>query len=93
MNIPSFDDLSKITESRYSLVMLVAQRARQILDGDGPLVDIDSDRPVSIAIQEAVEGKIGYGNQEEAQIQDDIKRERRRLERIQARRKAQEEEL
>ncbi|MDO5036889.1 MAG: DNA-directed RNA polymerase subunit omega [Tissierellia bacterium] len=91
MNIPSFDQLSKITDSRYSAVMLIAQRARQLLDGDDQLVDLDSNKPVSIAMEEAVQGKITYGSKEEAQRQEWIKSERRRLERLASRDREEEE--
>ena len=35
-----------------------AKRARQIIGGEEPLVEIKQDKPLSIAIEELVEGKI-----------------------------------
>lgn len=40
-------------QSRYSVVIASAKRARQIIDGDAPLVKAEGDRkPLSIAIEE-----------------------------------------
>ncbi|NLV75734.1 MAG: DNA-directed RNA polymerase subunit omega [Tissierellia bacterium] len=57
---PSFNELSKIGDSRYTLVMLTAKRARQIVDGAEPLIETQSTKPVTIAIEEILEGKIKY---------------------------------
>jgi len=48
---------SKIT-SRYTIVLAVAKRARQIIDGAEPLAPITTDRAVSIAVDEMGLGKI-----------------------------------
>jgi len=48
---------SKIT-SRYTIVLAVAKRARQIIDGSQPLTYAPTDRAVSIAVKEMGEGKI-----------------------------------
>ena len=67
---PSYTDLMNIVigdveegeepviSSRYSIVMATAKRARQIIGGEEPLVEIKQDKPLSIAIEELVEGKI-----------------------------------
>lgn len=57
---PSINKLSTIGDSRYTLVVLTAKRARQLIDGAEPLQETDSTKPVSIAIEEAVDGKITY---------------------------------
>ena len=57
---PSFNELSKLGDSRYTLVMLTAKRARQIVDGAEPIIETDSTKPVSIAIEEILERKIKY---------------------------------
>ncbi|MBC8590451.1 DNA-directed RNA polymerase subunit omega [Wansuia hejianensis] len=59
---PSFKGVLKEGDSRYTLVMLTAKRARQIVDNNPILIDTDSTKPVSIAIEEIVEGKITYKN-------------------------------
>ena len=57
---PSINELSNIGDSRYTLVMLAAKRSREIVDGAEPLIETESSKPVSIAIEELVEGKITY---------------------------------
>ncbi len=52
---PSINELSNIGDSRYTLVMLASKRARELVDGAKPLIDIDSSKPVSIAIEEIVD--------------------------------------
>lgn len=57
---PSIDELSRIGDSRYTLVMLTAKRSRQLVDGAKPLIETTSVKPVSIAIEEVIAGKITY---------------------------------
>lgn len=56
-NIP-IDELLGMVNSRYSLVTIVAKRARQIIAGENPLVYTKTIKPVSIAIEEFYDGKI-----------------------------------
>jgi DNA-directed RNA polymerase subunit omega len=60
MLYPSINELSKKADSRYSLVMLTAKRARQIVNGSKPYIETDSTKPVSIAIEEIYQDKIKY---------------------------------
>ena len=67
---PSYTDLIKVANSevepgeapvvnsRYSIVMATAKRARQIIAGEEPLVDTKQTRPLSIAIEERSKGQI-----------------------------------
>ncbi|QQY78726.1 DNA-directed RNA polymerase subunit omega [Keratinibaculum paraultunense] len=57
---PSFNELSKLGDSRYTLVMLAAKRAREIVDGAKPLIETESTKPISIAIEEMLQEKIKY---------------------------------
>lgn len=57
---PSFKELSDKGDSRYTLVMLTAKRARKIVDGADPLLDTSSKKAVSIALEEVLEGAITY---------------------------------
>lgn len=63
MLYPSINDLLKKVDSRYTLAMVIAKRARQLVDGAPKLVDTDSDKPVTIATYELYEGKITYERQ------------------------------
>ncbi|MFO7265163.1 MAG: DNA-directed RNA polymerase subunit omega [Bacillota bacterium] len=58
MNQPPIDVLRERLDSRYALVVAAAKRARQLLDGAQPLTNVDSDKPVTIALRELGEGKL-----------------------------------
>jgi len=57
---PSINKLLEKADSRYTLVMLAAKRARQISEGAHKLTKCDSEKPVSIAINEISDDKITY---------------------------------
>jgi DNA-directed RNA polymerase subunit omega len=57
---PSVVDLLKKVDNRYTLVTITAKRARQLIQDSEPLVDIDSTKPVTIAINEIDQGLITY---------------------------------
>ena len=44
--------------SRYTLVADAARRARQLLEGEPPVVAIDSTKPVTIALHEIYRGLV-----------------------------------
>ena len=47
-----------IVNSRYSIVMATAKRARQIIGGDEPLVYAKGKKPLSIAVEELSQSKM-----------------------------------
>ena len=50
---------TKVVNSHYSIVMATSKRARQLIDGEMPLVKAKKgEKPLSIAIQEMNEGKL-----------------------------------
>ena len=50
---------TKVVNSRYSIVLATAKRARQIIDGEEVLVQAKAgQKPLSIAIEEVNEAKI-----------------------------------
>ena len=57
---PTLESLMKRVDSKYTLVTLAAKRARQLTDGDKPLVDVETTKVVSIAMEEINQGKITY---------------------------------
>lgn len=79
---PSYSDLMKVVNSeveegetpvvnsRYSIVLATAKRARQIIAGETPLVEANGKKPLSIAIQELENGKIKILSEEEAAAQE-----------------------
>ena len=57
---------TKVVNSRYSIVMATAQRAREIIDGSVPLVPAkDGEKPLSIAIDELNQAKIKVVGEED----------------------------
>ena len=75
---PSYSDLMKVVNSevepgeekfvnsRYSLVMATAKRARQIIGGHEPMVKVKpGEKPLSIAVDELNQGKIKILGEEE----------------------------
>ncbi len=60
MNQPPLELLLEKTDSRYTLVVACAKRARQLLEGAVSLVEVDSDKPVTIALNEIGNNKIHY---------------------------------
>lgn len=50
---------TKVVNSRYSIVLATSKRARQIIDGQIPLVDTkEGEKPLSVAIAELNEGQL-----------------------------------
>lgn len=48
-----------VVNSRYSVVLATAKRARQIINGSEPLCDkIPCSKPLSLAVEEVYEGKV-----------------------------------
>ena len=67
---PSYNDLldttnqdvepgeEPIVNSRYSIVIATAKRARQLIGGDERLVGGSTKKPLSVAVEEVAEGKV-----------------------------------
>lgn len=53
-----------IVNSRYSVVLATAKRARQIIDGAEPHVKCAVNKPLSIAVQEIYRGKVKIVDEE-----------------------------
>jgi len=62
MTNPNILQLLEKADCRYTLVVEVSKRARQLMDGVVPLIDAKDkeNMPVSIAIDEVHRGLIGY---------------------------------
>lgn len=58
MIYPPITELVAKTGSRYSLVIEIAKRARQLAEGKEPLVETDSNKDVTRAICEIYEDKV-----------------------------------
>ncbi|MCQ2080286.1 MAG: DNA-directed RNA polymerase subunit omega [Lachnospiraceae bacterium] len=68
---PSYSDLmdvvnsevekgeAPVVNSRYSIVMATSKRARQLIDGEEPMVSgMDDEKPLSIAVEELYKGEV-----------------------------------
>lgn len=60
INKPSVIELLDQAECRYTLVVKVSKRARQLVAGQLPLIDTKENKPVSIAISEINRGLIAH---------------------------------
>jgi DNA-directed RNA polymerase subunit omega len=60
MIYPTLKELLEKVESKYTLVVAVSKRARQLVEGQPKLTKTTSNKPVTIAINEIAEGKITY---------------------------------
>lgn len=58
MMYPPVNEMLDKVDCRYTLVVEVAKRARQLVEGAPKLTEYTSDRPVSVAVHEIYEGKI-----------------------------------
>ena len=65
MLYPPVADLLKNVGSRYLLVNVVAQRARQLADEAEMLNEELSEKPVTLAVREVAAGKLTAGLKEE----------------------------
>ena len=65
MLYPPVATLLKDVQSRYLLVNVVAQRARQIAAEAEELQETLPEKPVTLAIQEVAEGKLSAGLKDE----------------------------
>lgn len=58
LNKPPLDELLPKTENRYTLAVLVAKRARQLVDGAQPMVENETPNLVTLASEEIVESTV-----------------------------------
>ena len=52
------EDCIDIEPNRFNLIVMAAQRARQIANGADALIDEETDKPTVIALREIAEGLI-----------------------------------
>ncbi len=74
---PSYTDLMRVVNSevepgeqpvvnsRYSIVLATAKRARQLISGVDPMVRAVSNKPLSIAVEEMYQAKVKILNEDE----------------------------
>jgi DNA-directed RNA polymerase subunit omega len=52
-------DCLENVDNRFELVLVATKRARQLILGADPLVEVENDKPTVIALREIAEGLIG----------------------------------
>lgn len=57
---PSMDELMKFVDSKYTMVVAAAKRARQLTEGKVAAVQHRSAKPVSIALEEMAAGMLHF---------------------------------
>lgn len=58
--------------NRFSLVMLAARRAKQLLSGNDPVTDTKGNKAIVSALREIADGKVRFGDEEvEAQATEE----------------------
>jgi len=60
MIYPPIAELLEKVDSRYSLAMIVAKRARQLTAGSERRTFVDTNKNVTVAVQEIFEDKVKY---------------------------------
>ena len=57
---PPIDEIKQKADSRYTLVIMAAKRARDLVAEKPALIEIENNVPISIAAEEIVEDEITY---------------------------------
>ena len=80
--LPDYSKLS--TESRSRLVIITAQRARQLMQGARPALPTRHTKPTTIALEEMLKGKIHFlvGKEAQKAMKDARKQRERELEKL-----------
>lgn len=80
--LPDYEKLS--VESRSRLVIITAQRARQLMQGARPALPTRHTKPTTIALEEMLKGKIHFlvGKEAQKAMKDARKQRERELEKL-----------
>lgn len=57
-----------VVNSRYSIVLATSKRARQIIAGSEPLVNVTCQKPLSIAVEELYKSKVKIVSDDEENL-------------------------
>ena len=57
---PPINQLLKKVDSRYTLVIAAAKRAREIIEGEEGAMEVGSNKPVTVATHEIANDRIVY---------------------------------
>jgi DNA-directed RNA polymerase subunit omega len=54
------DELLKKVDSKYTLAVFAAKRAREIIGGEAAMVESGSNKAVTLALEEILQGRLVY---------------------------------
>jgi DNA-directed RNA polymerase subunit omega len=57
---PFVDHLMEAVDSKYTMVIVAAKRARQLMGGARRRIETKSDKPVTVALEELAAGVLQY---------------------------------
>lgn len=60
LNIPPLNQLMQKVDSKYTLIVLAAKRARMLISQDAEMINENQSNPVSIALNDITEGKVSW---------------------------------
>ncbi len=79
---PSYTDLMRVVNSevepgeqpvvnsRYSIVIATARRARQLINGANPMIDVTYPKPLSIAVEELYQSRVKIVGDDDKSMED-----------------------
>lgn len=66
------DGEEPVVQSRYSIVIATAKRARQLIGGEDPMINAPRDKkPLSVAVEELYEQKVKILSEEGSQEEEE----------------------
>ena len=72
MPLDNISELRKrVPGGKYALTRAVAERARQLQNGEMPLVEVKTPNPLTVAIDEIVQGKVTFTMSQVDDINED----------------------
>jgi DNA-directed RNA polymerase subunit omega len=60
LNIPPLNQLMQKVDSKYTLIVLAAKRARALISKDAEMINENQSNPVSIALNDITQGKVTW---------------------------------
>ncbi|MCL2495834.1 MAG: DNA-directed RNA polymerase subunit omega [Clostridiales bacterium] len=60
LNKPPINQMMPYVDSKYTLVIVAAKRARSTIENNPDMLHVDMLNPVSLALDEVAEGKIAW---------------------------------
>lgn len=68
------DKLVDEVQNKFTLVVMASKRSRQLVDGSEPLIETESLKAVTIAVEEMVSGDLTFIRPDNIDAKDAVKR-------------------